>query len=657
MARFRVKAYFMHEHEEQAARDAERAAVIQDAEWTSGFVMGLVDESKIKGLTEQGLVVAVVEEVVASASEETTALAMQPLTAGPAQFKKQLRQASSAPARQGRPVPVASEHQQSKQKVLDQDKRRTQFYVVRFHGPLTESRRAELNQIGIHPLERVSRNKFTVRLEPSEVKQLAELGFVDTIRLYTESDTLRIAPNESDEQSGTRATKSARRAAAQRSHSLRTRVYSVSVHRTQDMAAVVRWLKRKNHKPLAKDRNSFRVALPENSRILSELAALAEVSVVEPVETPRLLDDHARRLLNLHVLTGNPMDLEGDGEIIGIADTGIDISHDDFRNRIAGTSAWGRPGDVSDPDGHGTHVAGCAAGDGTASGGTVRGAAPRAKIFFQSILDQFGRLGGLPADLADLFQEAYEKGARIHNNSWGAFTFAQYTETAIQVDRFVAEHPDMLIVIAAGNDGIGVPRQAGATMNAANGFVDWPSVAAPATAKNGLTVGASRSSRRTGGYSGLTWGEVWEDDYPHRPLSAQKVSGDDQCLAAFSSRGPSNDLRVKPDVIAPGTDIAAAKSSTAPLRRFWGAYPGNSKYAIMGGTSMAAPYVAGCAALVREWYRKKAGWNTPSAALLKATLINGTQRIGGRCAVAPPVRRPELSPGFRPDRYGKHDSA
>jgi hypothetical protein len=66
----------------------------------------------------------------------------------------------------------------------------------------------------------------------------------------------------------------------------------------------------------------------------------------------------------------------------------------------------------------------------------------------------------------------------------------------------------------------------------------------------------------------------------------------------------------------------------------------------MGGTSMAAPYVSGCAALVREWYRTQGGWATPSAALLKATLINGTRRITGTDAVAPLNGDPNFHQGF-----------
>jgi hypothetical protein len=81
--------------------------------------------------------------------------------------------------------------------------------------------------------------------------------------------------------------------------------------------------------------------------------------------------------------------------------------------------ARGRKNLADDPVGHGTHVAGSVLGDGSASSGQYKGIAPKASLFFQSLLDSNGDLGGLPLDLNDLFLEAYQGGARIHNNSWG----------------------------------------------------------------------------------------------------------------------------------------------------------------------------------------------------------------------------------------------
>lgn len=651
MTKYRIKAYFMHEHEQSAAKKAADASVLADVEWTPGYVMGVINESEIESLSKQGLVISLVEKIesadeaivpsVDSASVAARVVASSVFAIGASPV-------GTADAPKGLPLPVTVENQTTQSKILSHDPRRMQFYVVRFHGSITEDRRKELRKLHIKLMERLTRNKYTVQLKPSQIKTLAEVSFVDFIRLYTEVDTLRVqntgdVPQANDFEVKSLAPTTLKAAKSERTQ--RTCIYTVKLHQAKDMPTIIKWLAQRKRKPLWRHQDQLQVALLENSKILTDLAKRPEVAVIEQLEAPRLYDEPARTLLGL-VRKNLKLGLEGAGEIIGVADTGIDKSHADLTNRIAGVSAWGRKGEVSDPEGHGTHVAGCAVGDGTASQGEVVGAAPQAKIFFQSILDKNGGLGGLPTDIGDLLKEAYAKGARIHNNSWGAFSFARYSNTSLDVDRFVAANPDMLVVIAAGNDGIGVVRAVGTKMSATQGFVDWPCVAAPATAKNGLTVGASRSSRTEGGYSKLTWNDAWPDRYPHPPISKERISSNDQCLAAFSSRGPSDDLRIKPDVVAPGTDIAAAKSKDAPLHKFWGAYPKNNQYGFMGGTSMAAPYVAGCAALVREWYRKQGNWPTPSAALLKATLINGTQRITGADSVAELAGEPNFHQGF-----------
>jgi subtilisin family serine protease len=355
---------------------------------------------------------------------------------------------------------------------------------------------------------------------------------------------------------------------------------------------------------------------------------------------PQLYNDFARRLLGIDGPAASPapplLSQDGSGQIVAVADTGIDDQHPDFQGRIVGKVARGRAGDTSDPHGHGTHVSGSVLGDGTASGGQIRGVAPKAKLFFQSLLDASGKLGGLPVDLNELFQEAYDAGARIHNNSWGADLGSTYTMNSEEVDEFIHAHPDMLVVIAAGNAGIAVtPRKS------AKGFVDWLSIGSPASCKNALTVGASRSNRSDGPLSTRTWGSGWPAKFPDPPISTQTVSGDDQGLAAFSSRGPCDDRRIKPDVVAPGTDIASTRSSLAT--KFWGLHP-NPQYAFDGGTSMATPLVAGCAALVRQYYTDTRHV-APSAALLKATLINSTVWLTGGDATAPSAGTPNYHQG------------
>ncbi len=639
MNKYRIKGYYMHETERAAAQVAVDAAVISEAEMTPGFVTGIVDEAHFEQLRSSGLILSVIEEVLPAQESNVLAATTQALRPLRPIDLSNIEGGSAQPDPDAITMPVSVAEKSPDAKVLTKVSNRSQIYVVRFHGPLTAARRMQLKEIKIKLLERLSRNKFTAQLKPSEVKKLSELDCVDYIREYSTADTLRPTDTGTTQQpssvSAPRASNSVKR----------RRIYNVRLHRKQDMAAIKRWLKTKNVKPLWSREIQLQVSLPEDGSLYRELGSRPEVAIVEAEQPSHFFGDHARRILGIERQNAG-IGLEGKGEIVGIADTGLDRSHPDFENRILGVTAWGRPNDSSDPDGHGTHVAGCALGDGTASGGTIRGAAPKARLFFQSILDDQGGLGGLREGIGKILQEAYDAGVRIHNDSWGAFNYAQYGQTSYEVDKFICEHPDMLVIIAGGNDGLGVPRVKGGSMSANKGFVDWSSVADPAASKNALTVGAGRSSRTSGGYSKYKWSEVWPERYPDLPIGGEKVSSDENCLAAFSSRGPAAADRIKPDIVAPGTDIAAAKSADAPLFNFWGAFPNNDKYAFMGGTSMAAPYVAGCAALVREHYRKNEDWQTPSAALLKATLINGAKRMAGGDAVAPLEGNPNFHQGF-----------
>jgi hypothetical protein len=116
------------------------------------------------------------------------------------------------------------------------------------------------------------------------------------------------------------------------------------------------------------------------------------------------------------------------------------------------------------------------------------------------------------------------------------------------LDNFVWKKPDFCILFAAGNDGTDANR---------DGVVDLGSVTAPGTAKNCITVGASENNRPE---FTETYGEAWKDDYPVEPLKSDPMANDPDDMVAFSSRGPTADGRIKPDVVAPGTYILSTRS-------------------------------------------------------------------------------------------------
>ncbi len=127
-------------------------------------------------------------------------------------------------------------------------------------------------------------------------------------------------------------------------------------------------------------------------------------------------------------------------------------------------------------------------------------------------------------------------------------------------------------------------------------------------------------------------------------------------MAAFSSRGPTKEGRFKPDVVAPGTSILSTRSRAArppspDLRDLL-----RSGYFFDSGTSMATPLVAGCAAVLRETLVKN-GTPKPSAALIKALLINGADELFGQYIPSEAGPSPNNNSGWglgRPGRLGDH---
>ena len=595
MTKYRVIAHGMHETE---IDDADR--IIKGGQRTEAFVAGVVDDAQIEELRKDGLVVQVLTKVddqnvpVGAVKAETPASGTMAIPG------------------QRRSLSISRTLKSKRVQRPEIDLSRPNVYLIEIKGPLLADYSQRLKSLGVKLLEGYRNDFYTAFLTPPQVSSVGALDFVASIALYDSAPT---APRAGGALKSLSVTPPA-------GDTHRIVTYDVRLHRAEDLDTVRSWLETQHVAIAGASSRKIRIYLLGDSPIFAELVDLPEVERCEEYIQPKLFNDRARVLMKIDSSGGASLPFDGTGQTVAVADTGIDDKHPDFAGRLEPPVALGRPGKTDDPHGHGTHVAGSILGDGNASNGAMKGVAPAAKLYFQSLLDSSGGLGGLPVDLDELFGQAYTAGARIHNDSWGAATLSTYTLNSSEVDEFVNRRRDMLIVIAAGNEG-----KASARRNTPTGVVDWLSLGAPATAKNALTVGASRSDRTSGGLSQYKWGEAWSDDFPDPPIADDKVSGDPEALAAFSSRGPSDDRRIKPDLVAPGTDILSTKSHLAPITNYWGAHA-NGAYAYMGGTSMATPLVSGCAALVRQYYMSKRQ-HEPSAALLRATLINGTRWLKG----------------------------
>lgn len=334
--------------------------------------------------------------------------------------------------------------------------------------------------------------------------------------------------------------------------------------------------------------------------------------------------------------------LSGEGQIVAIADTGLDVGaenemSEDFKGRIVKAYTLGFFAETwADKVGHGTHVAGSILGAGIYSRGLLRGVAYQARAVIQGLWGAFDDLS-IPVDLEDLFTPSYEDGARIHSNSWGHPSFS-YDQYARSLDKFMWEHPDMMIVMAVGNEGKDANQ---------DGVVDSHSLLSPSNAKNCLTVGASENYVLKGGVQKMWKKTRAGDNWKAEPIASDFISDNPNGIAAFSSRGPTADGRIKPDIMAPGTNILSAKSHHPKADNLSGAF--NEHYVWANGTSMAAPLAAGAAAVVRQFLAMHG--RNPSAALVKAALLNGAEDLyPGQFGFSPikeiPTPRPNVHEGW-----------
>lgn len=339
------------------------------------------------------------------------------------------------------------------------------------------------------------------------------------------------------------------------------------------------------------------VRLPQ-SRVLA-LLALDEVAWVEDREAPKAgSNTGAAALSHVDALWQAPYRLSGAGVMVGMWDEGLaDVSHPDLAGRVT-------QGEAGQVVGHATHVAGTLTGAGTGNS-SARGMAPGASV---RTYDFYGD----PVAEQSAARVAY--GMALSNNSWGYLAgwqpnyygdgywtwfggasksdpdLGSYSAFSRDWDRLIYE-TGLVVVKSAGNDRSDTGasgrahRHYGDTSNLfydihdADG--DYRSIGQIATAKNVITVGAVDQAG---------------------------------AMTSYSSWGPTNDGRIKPDLVTKGQGIFSTYIS--------------GTYTVMNGTSMAAPVVSGAITLLIERYRAVTGGSSPSPQLIRALLAETAVDLG-----------------------------
>jgi hypothetical protein len=315
-----------------------------------------------------------------------------------------------------------------------------------------------------------------------------------------------------------------------------------------------------------------------------ELAQSDAIQWIAP-EPPRTLFNNRSRInTRANAVQATPYGLSGSGVDLGIWDGGEVDSHTDFGSRLTLV-------ETSAADGHATHVAGTMAGDGALSASFsfpplhFRGYSTAADIF------SYDFNGTPPSEHNGAINT---HGIDNSQNSWGfaidqalynnCALFGNYPAYSREYDRIVTGlyTRRIPVVFAAGND-----RSDGdCGMSSVAPFLNYGVIAPPSTAKNVISVGA--------------------------------INGDDSAMTDFSNWGPTDDGRIKPDLVAPGDNALAN-----PMALIVSTYLSNG-YAGTAGTSMAAPAVSGTIGLLLERYRAVCPGSPadPLPSTLKALLIH-----------------------------------
>ncbi|MFD1778262.1 S8 family peptidase [Fredinandcohnia salidurans] len=311
------------------------------------------------------------------------------------------------------------------------------------------------------------------------------------------------------------------------------------------------------------------------------------------------LNSEVKALLNVATPAGradgivrNGTELTGEGVTVAVIDTGI-YPHQDLEGRIIGFEDL-VSGQVEpyDDNGHGTHCAGDAAGNGMASGGKYKAPAHKANVVGVKVLNKLGS-GSLDTVMKGVEwcilnnQDPSKPKIDIISMSLGATAQRLNNEDADPMVQVVEKAWDsgIVVCVAAGNEG------------------DEPNtIASPGISDKVITVGALDDKNTL---------DEREDD----------------TIAEFSSRGPTIYNVLKPDIVAPGVNIVSLRSPNSYLDKFQKASRVDEHYITLSGTSMATPFCAGVVALMIENKKIQNKSFTPDD--IKKDLLNGADKWKG----------------------------
>src|SRR5438309_7686458 len=456
------------------------------------------------------------------------------------------------------------------------------LFLVQFSNPLQPAWREQLRQMRVELVRYVPEDAFVAQFNGVSPGQVKRLSFVHWVGGYRSQHKLD-ARLKSEGNSKVRVLLSPQASARER-------------------ALLRRSLRTLGHETRLRFGNLLQGEV--TPRQLSALADSDAVLWIEPAPKPKLLDEISSKIVGGDDLVAGTRTLtqqlgfDGSGVAVAVADTGLNngdaaTMHPDLAGRVDKFLYYGSLTDAADEHSHGTHVTGIIAGN-AATGEPDEsghlyglGVAPGAHIVVQRVFDAVGN-DELPPDKETLTRDAVRAGAVIGSNSWGDDVQGRYDLSAYEFDALVRDadaetsgDQPYILEFSAGNAGPGAQT-----------------LDSPAVGKKVIATGASENDR----FDFFIYADGQE------------------AMADFSSRGPCEDGRIKPDVVAPGTWIASLQSESATDENAWAAI--DNYYQYQGGTSQAGPHASGAAAVFVQYYRETHGNATPSPALVKAALIN-----------------------------------